>query len=158
VNTRCVRVLVAGQPPFVLKQCAEEFARYGWTLVSADSGRGVVALLHGMTLSAVVLPLDLPDLEGPDLCRTVRMIAADPPPLVALARGSDVARARARRAGFDAFVPDRMSVVALCLHLNTVMRAGRLSRGAGSRRPGDRRRSRRIGWPRLFAARRPTIP
>jgi CheY-like chemotaxis protein len=84
-------------------------------VVEAEDGRGGLALVQRAPLDLIVLDVNLPDLDGPELCRRVK---ADPatralPVLMLTAATQEENRKRCLDAGADGYLTKPFSPLAL---------------------------------------------
>jgi signal transduction histidine kinase/CheY-like chemotaxis protein len=134
--------LVVDDEPVNRKVAALLLARQGWSVSSAASGREALTLFDSSDrLDAVLLDLDMPELDGVETARLIaqRARAGRRPWLVLqTASVSDEARARARAAGVTDFLPKPFEAEQL---EDVVLRAER------HRRLEDRRLTRTLARP-----------
>jgi signal transduction histidine kinase/CheY-like chemotaxis protein len=101
--------LVVDDEPVNRKVAALLLARQGWSVSSAASGREALALFESSDrLDAVLLDLDMPELDGVETARLMAQRARPgrrPWLVLQTASVSDEARARARAAGVADFLP-----------------------------------------------------
>jgi PAS domain S-box-containing protein len=102
--------------------------RPGATLSTARDGLAGLALARSLQPDLAVIDIDLPGIDGVELCRRLRADAATCAiPLVALSANAlpaDIARARA--AGFDAYLTKPLDVARLLAEIDRRTTAGRM--------------------------------
>ncbi|MFE5869620.1 response regulator transcription factor [Streptomyces roseifaciens] len=100
----------------------EALARHGHDVAAVSSGGD--ALTSFETADLVLLDLDLPDLDGLEVCREIR--AAHEIPVIAVtSRGSELDCVLALQAGADDYVVKPYGLRELMARLNAVMRRSR---------------------------------
>ena len=98
-----LRVLGVDDEPAILATMAPLLRSQGYDVVTALSGRVAVELAERDRPDLVVLDLGLPDVEGVDVCRTIRRDQAVPI-IVLSARGAERDKVAALDAGADDYV------------------------------------------------------
>jgi DNA-binding response OmpR family regulator len=114
-----VRLLLVEADPAVAGALADELRGRGYGVDVARSG---VELLGGSLVADLVLPgLELPDLDGPEVCRRLR--AHSGVPIIALSgRDSELDRVLGFQAGLDDYVTRPFQVRELVARIAAVMR------------------------------------
>ncbi|MBV2154917.1 response regulator transcription factor [Kitasatospora sp. SUK 42] len=93
-----VCVLVVGEHPAVAESMLHNLRRQGYEVKSAGTGREALETYHDVDL--VLLDLELPDVDGLEVCRAIR--AAGNTPVIAFAgRDTELDRVLALQAGSD---------------------------------------------------------
>jgi len=105
----------------------EALERHGHDVDAVDSGGE--ALVWFETADLVLLDLDLPDLDGLEVCREIRA-ASDIPVITVTSRGSELDCVLALQAGADDYVIKPYGVRELMARLDAVMRRARRTRYA----------------------------
>ncbi|MFM2402286.1 MAG: hypothetical protein RL223_166 [Pseudomonadota bacterium] len=104
-----LRVLVTDDHALNLRVAGEVLLREGAQVLTARSGAQTLALLESdpLPVDALLLDLQMPDLDGPDVARALRQRPACATlPIIALSAGVLPAqREAAHAAGMDAFLP-----------------------------------------------------
>ncbi|EPH44811.1 putative Sensory transduction protein regX3 [Streptomyces aurantiacus JA 4570] len=100
----------------------EALARQGHDVGAVNSGGDALASYEAADL--VVLDLDLPDLDGLEVCREIRA-ARDTPVITVTSRGSELDCVLALQAGADDYVVKPYGLRELMARLNAVMRRSR---------------------------------
>jgi DNA-binding response OmpR family regulator len=117
-----VRVLLVEDDAGVAGALASGLRRRGWELVHAATGAEAVARTHGVDL--VLLDLGLPDMDGMDVCRTLR--AGSDVPIIALtARGDARSKVAGLRGGADDYVVKPFGFAELVARMEAVLRRSR---------------------------------
>jgi DNA-binding response OmpR family regulator len=117
-----VRVLLVEDDAGVAGALASGLRRRGWELVHAATGAAAVARTHGVDL--VLLDLGLPDMDGMDVCRTLR--AGSDVPIIALtARGDARSKVAGLRGGADDYVVKPFGFAELVARMEAVLRRSR---------------------------------
>jgi two-component system KDP operon response regulator KdpE len=97
------RILIVDDEPNIIATVAALLRARGYEVVSASTGREALAAVGREALDLVVLDLGLPDIEGVEVCRQVRLTSSLPV-LVLSARGAEGDKVRALDAGADDYV------------------------------------------------------
>ena len=117
-----MRVLLVEDDAGVAGALASGLRRRGWELVHAATGAEAVARAHGVDL--VLLDLGLPDMDGMDVCRTLR--AGSNVPIIALtARGDARSKVAGLRGGADDYVVKPFGFAELVARMEAVLRRSR---------------------------------
>jgi DNA-binding response OmpR family regulator len=117
-----VRVLLVEDDAGVAGALASGLRRRGWELVHAATCAEAVARRHGVDL--VLLDLGLPDMDGMDVCRTLR--AGSNVPIIALtARGDARSKVAGLRGGADDYVVKPFGFAELVARMEAVLRRSR---------------------------------
>jgi DNA-binding response OmpR family regulator len=96
-----VRILVAESDPVEALTIAGAFRRHGFEVSRAETGTKAVAL--SPTADLVVLSLELPDLDGLEVCRRIRLDSSVPI-IATTARDTEIDLVVGFRAGLDAYL------------------------------------------------------
>lgn len=80
------------------------FADEGWSLRSVSDGRAAIAHAPACLADCILLDLDLPDMDGIEVCQELRRREVRTPILVLTARDAPTDRAAAREAGADGYL------------------------------------------------------
>ncbi|MFP8959527.1 response regulator transcription factor [Streptomyces nanhaiensis] len=97
-GTRMIRVLVVGDRAEVADTWVRELRRQGYTANSVDTG--AKALNTHQHADFVLLDLDLPDVDGLEVCRSIRK-HGDKPIIAVTTRDTELDRVLALQAGSD---------------------------------------------------------
>ncbi|MFJ9946692.1 response regulator transcription factor [Kitasatospora sp. NPDC091207] len=101
--------------------------RHGYHAVAVDTGAETLQQYQKADL--LLVDLDLPDLEGVELCRIIRA-SCDVPIIVVTARDTELDRVLSLRAGSDDYVVKPYSLAELIARIEAVMRRVRLQSSA----------------------------
>ena len=119
-----MRALVIEDDPQMARIVALELGHAGWDVSLADSGRAGLAEAIGRPPDAVLLDLTLPDIDGLEVCRTLRRVS-DVPVLMLTARGDLAERVTGLDAGADDYLVKPFAPAELVARLRAVLRRGR---------------------------------
>ncbi|MCP8712848.1 response regulator transcription factor [Streptomyces thermocarboxydus] len=114
-----VRVLAVESDSEVAKGLVRDLWRHGYQAESVPTG--AQALQQYRNADLLLVDLDLPDLDGVELCRSIRALC-DVPIIVVTARDSELDRVMSLRAGSDDYVPKPYSLAELIARIEAVMR------------------------------------
>ncbi|MER6824353.1 response regulator transcription factor [Streptomyces sp. AC04842] len=103
----------------VAKGLVRDLWRHGYQAESVPTG--AQALQQYRNADLLLVDLDLPDLDGVELCRSIRALC-DVPIIVVTARDSELDRVMSLRAGSDDYVPKPYSLAELIARIEAVMR------------------------------------
>jgi len=115
------RVLVVDDEPAILATMAPLLRSQGYDVVTALSGRVAVELAERDRPDLVVLDLGLPDIEGVEVCRTIRQDQAVPI-IVLSARGAERDKVAALDAGADDYVTKPFGTEELLARIRAALR------------------------------------
>ncbi|MCB5169616.1 response regulator transcription factor [Streptomyces bambusae] len=125
-----LRVLVVESEARAAHSLVQGLLRQGY---EADSvATGGAALQAHRDVDLVLLDLDLPDLDGLEVCRAVRAVS-DTPVIAVTARGSELDRVLGLQAGADDYLVKPYGFRELLARMEAVMRRVRLRPAAVSR-------------------------
>ncbi|MGX1273223.1 response regulator transcription factor [Streptomyces phaeoluteigriseus] len=116
---KALRLLSVDSEPQVAKGLIRNLRRHGFQAESVPTG--AQALQQFRSADLLLLDLDLPDLDGVELCRSIRSVC-DVPIIVVTARDSELDRVLSLRAGSDDFVTKPYSLAELIARIEAVMR------------------------------------
>ncbi|MCT9011777.1 response regulator transcription factor [Streptomyces rhizosphaerihabitans] len=116
---KALRVLSVDSQPEVAKALIRNLGRHGFQAESVPTG--AQALQRFRNADLLLLDLDLPDLDGVELCRSIRSVC-DVPIIVVTARDSELDRVLSLRAGSDDYVTKPYSLAELIARIEAVMR------------------------------------
>ncbi|GHE80926.1 response regulator transcription factor [Streptomyces cellulosae] len=114
-----MRVLAVESDSEVAKGLVRDLWRHGYQAESVPTG--AQALQQYRNADLLLVDLDLPDLDGVELCRSIRALC-DVPIIVVTARDSELDRVMSLRAGSDDYVPKPYSLAELIARIEAVMR------------------------------------
>ncbi|WP_330460246.1 response regulator transcription factor [Streptomyces sp. NBC_00820] len=97
----------------------QDLRRHGYAAVNAATGAQALRVHHDADL--VLLDLDLPDLDGLEVCRRIRAVG-DVPIITVTARGAELDRVLGLQAGSDDYVVKPYGLPELLARIEAVMR------------------------------------
>lgn len=112
-------LLVADQGSPDTCHLVQALERHGNTVRQVDSG--AAAIDHHTSHELVILDLDLPDLDGLEVCRAIRA-ASDIPIIVVTSRNSELDRILGLQAGADDYMQKPCPLYELIARIEAVMR------------------------------------
>jgi two-component system KDP operon response regulator KdpE len=115
------RVLVVDDEPNILGTLAPLLRARGYEVSTAMSGRSAIATAEREKPDLIVLDLGLPDMDGVEVCRTVRE-SANVPIVVLSARGAEGDKVRALDAGADDYVTKPFGAEELLARVRAALR------------------------------------
>lgn len=127
-----LRVLVVENHAGAADALVQELRRHGYLATSV--GTGAMALQAHRAADLVLLDLDLPDLDGLEVCRRIRA-AGDVPIITVTARGAELDRVLGLQAGSDDYVVKPYGFRELLARMEAVMRRTRRPAHAAGSRP-----------------------
>ncbi|MGW4123952.1 response regulator transcription factor [Nocardia sp. NPDC004711] len=113
------RILIAQDDPAESEDLSQRLRRHGHSADVVQSGSEILHTIENPAL--VLLDLELPDIDGLEVCRAVRTISAVPI-IVVTARGDELDRVLAFRSGADDYVVKPYSFRELLCRIHAVMR------------------------------------
>jgi DNA-binding response OmpR family regulator len=122
-----LRVLVVEDDAAGAESLIRGLRRYGYHAESVDTGTRALSTYHGADL--VLLDLELPDLDGLEVCRGIRA-SCDIPLIAVTARGTELDRVLGLEAGLDDYVVKPYGFRELIARIGAVMRRARPRRPA----------------------------
>ncbi|MEU9276184.1 response regulator transcription factor [Streptomyces sp. NPDC048342] len=124
-----VNVLVVDEHTAVAESTVHDLRRQGYDAQSV--GTGTAALKLHLAADLVLLGLELPDIDGLEVCRTIRSVS-DTPIISVTGRDTELDRVLALQAGSDDCVPRSCGSREVMARIQAVMRRAR-PRSAGAR-------------------------
>lgn len=124
-------ILVVDDEPAILRTLRAGLTARGYEVITAASGRGALNELTLRAPDAVILDLGLGDVDGVEICRTVREWS-DVPIIVLSAEDSDHRKVMALDAGADDYVTKPFSMPELLARVRVALRRPR-----GTDEPND---------------------
>ena len=100
----------------------------GFVVERRFNGRDGLAALELATFDAVILDVMLPDIDGFEVCRTIRA-RAQTPILMLTARGEDTDRIVGLEIGADDYLPKPFNPRELQARIRAILRRGRVAAG-----------------------------
>ncbi len=140
------RVLIVDDDPDILRLISYNLSQAGWRAVTATTGREALRSLREARPDLVILDLMLPDIDGYEVCRTIRREQGlqDIPVIILTARGEEIDRVQGFEIGADDYVTKPFSPKELVLRVRSVLR----------RQTGRRADTLRVGRIRIERGRR----
>jgi DNA-binding response OmpR family regulator len=118
-----VEVLVVAEDMTVAERLTRDMRRYGYRSCHVDTGTRALAEYPGADL--VLLDLDLPDLDGLEVCRSIRS-CCDVPIIIVTDRDAELDRVLGLQAGSDDYLVRPYGVRELIARIEAVMRRVRI--------------------------------
>ena len=125
------RILLVEDDTRLAEMLSEYLGEAGFRVAIAPTGRTALARLDADAFDAVVLDLMLPDMDGLEICRQLR-VASDTPVLMLTARGDATDRIVGLELGADDYLPKPFEPRELLLRLRNILR-----RAAGGSGPSE---------------------
>ena len=116
-----LRVLLVDDEPNILATLAPLLRTRGYEVLTAMSGRAALETAEREKLDLIVLDLGLPDIDGADVCRTVRE-TMNVPIVVLSARGGENDKVRALDLGADDYVTKPFGAEELLARIRAALR------------------------------------
>ncbi|MBW3619808.1 MAG: response regulator transcription factor [Actinobacteria bacterium] len=96
--------------------------REGYEVVWVASGTEAIDRSATTRFDAVLLDLELPDIDGVDVCRRIRDRGADTPILMLTSRGAEIDRVVGLDSGADDYLTKPFALAELCARIRAVRR------------------------------------
>jgi len=123
MEMRGKRILLIGADAALRQSLAEQLALLDEAVtMEAGSGAEAVAAVAGQSFDAVILDAELPDMDGPDLCRALRRNGMAAPILMLTPPGIDTQALRDRESGPNACIAKPVRLGALLTRLRAELR------------------------------------
>jgi two-component system phosphate regulon response regulator PhoB len=117
------RVLIVDDDPDIRRLVAYNLRMSGFDPVTADSGRMALDTIAAQPPDLIVLDLMLPDIDGNEVCRTLRKNGGQRIPIVMLtARTDEIDRVLGFELGADDYVTKPFSPRELVLRIRSILR------------------------------------
>ncbi len=116
-----VRLLIVEDDPSIAESLGEGLERHGFEIEQTSSGRDAISLAAGVDL--VLLDLGLPDIDGKDVCREIRL-RSTVPIIVLTARGDEIDRVLLLELGADDYLVKPFGFRELVARIGAVTRRG----------------------------------
>jgi two-component system KDP operon response regulator KdpE len=116
-----VRILVVDDEPNILGAMEPLLRSHSYEVITAMSGRAGIAAASRESPDVIVLDLGLPDMDGVDVCRTIREDGGAPI-IVLSARGTEQDKVKALDAGADDYVTKPFGAQELLARIRVVLR------------------------------------
>jgi two-component system KDP operon response regulator KdpE len=114
-------ILIVDDEPAILRAVRAGLEARGFSVLSAASGQAAIDLIALQKPDAVVLDLNLPDLDGVEVCRRVRQWS-EVPIVVLSAEGSEQRKVLALDEGADDYVTKPFSMAELLARVRVALR------------------------------------
>ncbi len=114
-------VLVVEDEPKIAKLAREYLERAGFRVASASTGREALASVRSLVPDLIVLDLGLPDIDGLDVARTLR-VRSNVPIVMLTGRGDESDRVAGLELGADDYVTKPFSPKELVARVRAVLR------------------------------------
>ena len=121
MNSRRISVLVVDDEPRVLRFVRAELESDGYRVLIASNGRQAIELHESERPALVILDLIMPDLDGFEVLRRIR-VNARTPVIVLTARASDVDKIRGLDLGADDYLTKPFNPEELAARMRAVLR------------------------------------
>ena len=125
-----VRILIVDDEPNIIGTVGPLLRARGYEVTPAMNGRAALESIERHTPDLIVLDLGLPDLDGVDVCRTVRE-SMTVPIIVLSARGAEGDKVRALDAGADDYVTKPFGAEELLARIRAALRRADSAPSAG---------------------------
>lgn len=116
------RVLVVDDDAAILRSLQRGLRLAGFTVTPADGGRAALAALRRTPQDVVVLDISMPDLNGIEVCRSLREQGDDIPVLMLSALDEVADRVAGLQAGGDDYLVKPFALQELVLRLQSLLR------------------------------------
>ncbi|MGF1663694.1 MAG: response regulator transcription factor [Kineosporiaceae bacterium] len=128
---RTQEILVVDDDPAVLASLERTLVFEGYTVRTAADGEAALAAVTASPPDAVVLDLQMPGIDGLEVCRRLRARGSRVPILVLTARDATPDRVTGLGAGADDYLPKPFALEELLARIRSLLR--RAARAAASR-------------------------
>lgn len=115
------RILVVDDEPKIVKLARDYLERSGYVVLTAGDGRSALTMARSEKPDMVVLDLNLPELDGLDVCRTLRR-ESDVPIIMLTARIDETDRLIGLELGADDYITKPFSPRELVARVRAVLR------------------------------------
>jgi two-component system phosphate regulon response regulator OmpR len=123
------RILLIEDDPRLAEMVKTYLGEAGFHVAHAGTGRAGITLASREAFDALILDLMLPDIDGLDVCRTIRG-HAETPILMLTARGDAMDRVVGLEMGADDYLPKPFEPRELLARLKAILRRGRPERSS----------------------------
>ncbi len=149
------RLLIIDDDARLAAMVSDYLTAAGFVVERRFTGREGLAALDGAAFDAVILDVMLPDIDGFEVCRTIRT-RAETPILMLTARGEEMDRIVGLEIGADDYLAKPFSPRELQARIRAILRRGRAAAaGGGAALRPSRHRPRVANRARSTARRRP---
>ncbi|MCB9010112.1 MAG: response regulator transcription factor [Ardenticatenaceae bacterium] len=115
------RILVVDDEPKIVKLARDYLERSGYAVLTAGDGRTALSMARSEKPDMIVLDLSLPELDGLDVCRTLRR-ESDVPIIMLTARIDETDRLIGLELGADDYITKPFSPRELVARVRAVLR------------------------------------
>lgn len=127
MNCRSLSILVVEDHPTIARQIVDFLDGLGWQTDHAGTGALAIGLATQHTYDVILLDLNLPDIDGLEVCRTVKARAArNMPVLMLIARDAFEDKARGFNDGADDYLTKPFDLRELALRCEALARRATL--------------------------------
>src|SRR5438128_5217977 len=118
------RVLIVDDDPDVIRLVTYNLSHAGFQTISTTAGREALEIVQKQPPDLIVLDLMLPDVDGMEVCRTLRQQIPSRriPILMLTARGEEIDRVVGFELGADDYVSKPFSPRELVLRIKSILR------------------------------------
>jgi two-component system phosphate regulon response regulator PhoB len=128
------RVLIVDDDPDIVRLVGYNLTHSGFEVTTATTGRNALEIVRTQPPDLIILDLMLPDVDGMEVCRTLRQRPTRRIPILMLtARGDEIDRVVGFELGADDYVSKPFSPRELVLRVKSILR-----RSSGDRMDGFR--------------------
>src|SRR5213593_2901383 len=121
------RVLIVDDDPDVIRLVTYNLSHAGFQAISTTAGRKALEIVRKQPPDLIILDLMLPDVDGMEVCRTLRQQQASRriPIIMLTARGEEIDRVVGFELGANDYVQKPFSVRELVLRVKSILRRTR---------------------------------
>ncbi len=119
------KILLVDDEKGIIEFCSLYLTEEGFRVVPAYSGKEALAVLKKQQIDLIVLDIMLPDIEGTELCLSIRKIT-DCPIIFASCKSNDIDKVIALGAGGDDYLTKPFSGLELVARIKAHLRRNRL--------------------------------
>ncbi|HXY96408.1 MAG TPA: response regulator transcription factor [Steroidobacteraceae bacterium] len=127
-----IRVLVVEDDPHLAAGLMENLRAEGYEVAQVGDGRAALEWLRAGSCALIVLDVMLPELDGLDVCRTLRDQGNNTPVLFLTARGDPADRVRGLEAGGDDYLAKPFHLKEFLLRVRAILKRWDWYRGASA--------------------------
>ena len=115
------QILIVDDEPKIIKLARDYLEKSGYQVLTSGNGREALAIFRQESPAMVVLDLNLPEIDGLDVCRIIRK-EADVPIIMLTARAEETDQLIGRELGADDYITKPFSPRALVARIRAVLR------------------------------------